>query len=59
MTDLDQLANKVSTVEGQIRQLLLRLQRVENDNRDLQTKLRTMKRELSGYTGLVSNRKFG
>ena len=59
MTDLDQLANKVSTVEGQIRQLLLRLQRVENDNRDLQTKLRTMKRELSGYTDLVSNRKFG
>ena len=59
MTDLDQLANKVSTVEGQIRQLLLRLQRIENDNRDLQTKLRTMKRELSGYTDLVSNRKFG
>ena len=59
MTDIDQLANRLTTVEGQFRQLLLRLQRVENENRDLQTKLRTIKRELSGYTDLVSNRKFG
>jgi hypothetical protein len=55
----DQLANRLSTVERQFTQLLLRLQRTENELRDLQTKHKTMKRELSGYTDLVSNRKFG
>lgn len=57
--DTDQLANKISTLEGQFRQLLLRLQRVENDNRDLQTKFRSIKSEFSAYKDLVGNRKFG
>ena len=55
----DQLANKLSTLESQFRQLLLRLQKVEGELRDLKTKHKTLKRELSGYTDLVSNRKFG
>jgi uncharacterized protein (UPF0335 family) len=40
--DTDQLANKLSTLEGQFRQLLLRLQRVENEHRDLKTKFRSV-----------------
>jgi hypothetical protein len=57
--NIDQLANRLSTVEGQFRHLLMRLQKTESELRELQTKHKTLKRELSGYTDLVSNRKFG
>lgn len=57
--DTDQLANKLHILEGQFKQLLLRLQRVENEHRALQTKFRNMKSEFAAYKDLVGNRKFG
>ena len=55
----DDLSRRISALENLNKQLLLRLQKAEGELKDLQIKHRTMKRELSGYTGLVSNRKFG
>ena len=57
--DTDQLANKLSTLEGQFKQLLLRLQKAEGELKDLKNKHRTMKSEFSAYKDLVGNRKFG
>ena len=55
----DQLANRLSTVEGQFRQLLLRLTKAENELRTLQTKFRSLKVEFTSYKDLVGHRKFG
>jgi chromosome segregation ATPase len=59
MVDTDQLERKLSNLENQYKQLLLRLTRIENDLRELQTKFRTMKNEFTSYKDLVGHRKFG
>lgn len=59
MADTDQLTNRLSTLEGQFKQLLLRLQKTEGELKDLKNKHRIMKSEFSVYKDLVGNRKFG
>ena len=57
--DTGQLERKLSALENSYKQLLMRLQKVEGELRDLQTKIRSMKSEFFAYKDLVGNRKFG
>jgi len=59
MSDTDQLERKLSNLEQVNKQLLLRLNRMENSIKELQTKLRAVKNEFNSYKDLVGHRKFG
>lgn len=50
---------KLSEMDRLMKQLLLRLMKVENNVKDLQNKLRLSKNEITAIKELTSNRRFG
>lgn len=55
----DMTDKKVSSLENQVKQLLLKVNRLETELRELQSKHRSLKVEFNSIRDLTSNRRYG